>query len=82
MAKMAERYDEQPLSIHALDAYGATRELARCSDDALTFCLRTLHEEGQVTSMDDIGVLDRESCAWLVSPYPSSVFGRRNDAPS
>jgi hypothetical protein len=79
MAKMAERYDEQPLAIHALDAYGGTRELARCDDEALTFTLRTLHQEGQVTCMDDIGVLDLESCSWLISPYPASVFGKRKD---
>lgn len=82
MAKMAERYEEQPLAIHVVDAYGASRELARCDDDALAFCLRTLIEEGQITSTDDVGVLDHESCSWMISPYPASIFGRRTDAPS
>lgn len=77
MSKMAERYDEQPLAIHVVDAYGATREVARCDDEALTFTLRTLHEEGQITCMNDVGILDRESCSWLVSPFPASVFGKR-----
>ena len=82
MARMEERYDELPLAIHALDTHGGTRELARCDDDALAFTLRTLHEEGQVSSMDDIGVLDLESCFWLVSPYPASVFGKRTEIPA
>lgn len=78
MAKMAERYDEQSLAIHVVDAYGASRELARCSDDALTFTLRTLTSEGQITSTDDVGILSLEDGTWLVSPYPASVFGRRS----
>ena len=82
MTRMAEQYDNQPLAIHALDAHGGTRELARCDDEALAFTLRTLHEEGQVSSMDDIGVLDLESCFWLVSPYPASVFGKRTEIPA
>ncbi len=82
MAKMAERYDEQSLAIHVLDAYGASRELARCSDDALAFCLRTLIEEGQLGEMDDVGILDLESGSWLLSPYPASVFGKRKDVPA
>ena len=82
MARMAEQYDNQPLAIHALDAYGASREIARCDDEALTFTLRTLHEEGQITSMDDIGILDLESCSWLVSPYPASVFGKKTEVPA
>lgn len=77
MSKMAERYDEQPLAIHIVDINGVSHELARCDDDALAFTLRTLHEEGQVTPLDDLGILDLESCFWLVSPYPASVFGRR-----
>ena len=74
MAKMAERYDEQPLAIHVVDINGVSRELARCTDDALAFTLRTLHEEGQVTSMDDLGVLDLESCfcSSALTPRPCS----------
>lgn len=75
-------YDEQPLAVHVVDPCGATRELARCDDDALTFTLRTLHAEGQIACTDDVGILDRESCSWLVSPYPASVFGRREDVPA
>lgn len=70
------------LAIHVVDAYGAAREVARCDDEALAFTLRTLHEEGQITSMNDVGVLDRESLYWLVSPYPASIFGKRTDVPT
>lgn len=66
------------LSIHVLDAHGASRELAQCDDESLTFTLRTLTEEGQITSEHDVGVLDIESCSWLVSPYPASIFGKRS----
>jgi len=82
MAKMAERYDEQPLAIHVVDAYGRSKEIARCDDEALAFTLRTLHEEGQIHSMNDVGVLDLEACYWLISPYPASVFGKRRDVPA
>lgn len=78
MAKMAERYDEQPLSIHVVDAYGAAREVARCDDEALAFTLRTLHEEGQLDETCDVGILDRASLFWLVNPYMVTVFGRAN----
>ncbi len=76
MAKMAERYDECPLAIHVLDAYGASREVARCDDDALAFTLRTLVEEGQINETNDVGVLDRESCSWLINPYAVTPLGR------
>lgn len=66
------------LAIHVVDAYGCSREIARCDDDALTFTLRTLTEERQISDKNDVGVLDLESCSWLLNPYPASVFGKRS----
>ncbi len=76
------RYDNCTLAIHLLDTHGCCREVARCDDEALTFTLRTLHEEGQITPMNDVGVLDLESCSWLLSPYPATIFGKRQEVPA
>ncbi len=75
-------YDDCSLAIHVVDAYGAAREVARCADDALAFTLRELVKDGQIHVENDVGVLDLESCSWLISPYPASVFGKRTEVPA
>ncbi len=79
---LRDDYDICSLAIYIVDPHGAAREVACCDDDALAFTLRELTAEGQINETNDVGVLDRESCSWLLSPYPASVFGRRTETPA
>lgn len=52
---------------------GQACPLASCDDDCLGFTLRTLYDEGQLTSLSVVGILFRpdgqERGEWLVNPY-------------
>ncbi len=65
------------LGIYTLTDQGDPQPLAECDDDSLAFCLRTLTEEGQITSASEVGILTLDSRQWLINPWPMSPFGNR-----
>ena len=65
------------LGVYVLNDDGDPQPLAECDDDSLGFCLRTLHEEGQITADSEVGILALDSRQWICNPWPASPFGGR-----
>jgi hypothetical protein len=63
------RVDAGPMGAEKTEPF----EVASCFDDSLTFALRTLVEEGQLTADSRVGILDRPDSeargVWLVNPW-------------
>lgn len=55
-------------SIYVLRA-GERRRLADTSRDGIGITLVTLAEEGEITQLDSLGILDRETRKWIANPW-------------
>ncbi len=60
--------------IYTRDIDGKKIQLADTSLQGIGLCIKTLHDEGQLSKDDPVGIRDRVEHTWLVNPW---ARGRR-----